>query len=209
MFEIGIPTYNRLDLLMPSLEKYLNDFPNTKIHIFDNGNQHINIENDNVVIYTSPFNLGVATSWNLLCKFIFKNCDNALILNDDVYLGYSEDVVLKAIENSKVGFVQSAHNFSVFLINKNLYHHIGEFDEEFYPAYYEDSDYLYRMKLIGIRQDVDYSLNPTIALTSQTYEKDKLSQYFVNKSMIINKQRYIEKWGGLPLLETYKNPYNK
>jgi hypothetical protein len=27
--------------------------------------------------------------------------------------------------------------------------------------------------------------------------------------MIENKERYIKKWGNLPLLETYTKPYNK
>jgi hypothetical protein len=31
----------------------------------------------------------------------------------------------------------------------------------------------------------------------------------VNAAMIENKERYIKKWGNLPLLETYTKPYNK
>ena len=38
-FAIGIPTYNRADLLLPALMFYAHDYPNTKILVIDNGNQ--------------------------------------------------------------------------------------------------------------------------------------------------------------------------
>jgi GT2 family glycosyltransferase len=87
-----------------------------------------------------------------------------------------------------------------------MYDYIGEFDETFYPAYYEDSDYLYRMKLKGIRQDVDDTLNPEVIRISMTQERDP---ELVNESMRVNRERYIDKWGNSPLLETYLTPYNK
>jgi hypothetical protein len=39
-----------------------------------------------------------------------------------------------------------------------------------------------------------------------TYER---APDMVNQAMKDNTQRYIEKWGNLPLLETYTKPYNK
>jgi hypothetical protein len=39
-----------------------------------------------------------------------------------------------------------------------------------------------------------------------TQEKDP---ELVNESMRVNRERYIEKWGNSPLLETYLTPYNK
>jgi hypothetical protein len=137
---------------------------------------------------------------------IFKKYDYALILNDDVYLGYDTDTVEKAISCSPAGFIQSEKSWSVFIISYNFYHAFGEFDETFYPAYYEDSDYLYRMKLFGVRQTIDPTLNPQIARISMTYEKDP---ELVNNAMQVNRERYIEKWGGLPLMERYLTPYNQ
>jgi GT2 family glycosyltransferase len=83
---------------------------------------------------------------------------------------------------------------------------VGDFDEIFYPAYYEDSDYLYRMKIKGKRQEVEEKLNPEVIRISMTQEK---SPEFVNASMQANRLRYIEKWGNSPLLETFLTPYNK
>jgi len=208
-FAIGIPTLNRADLLLPTLVKYVTeDFKNIEIHIIDNGKQHLSFLNvfPNVIVYEQDHNIGVAASWNKLCKIIFEKHNHALILNDDVYLGYNTDVVNSVIEKYEYSLVQSYVSWSVILMSKYMYDYIGDFDETFYPAYYEDSDYLYRMKLKGIRQDVEAELNPQTARISMTQERDP---ELVNASMEANRLRYIEKWGNSPLLETFLTPYNK
>jgi len=212
-FQIGIPTLNRKDLLEESLVRYQNDFPDVKIHIVDNGNQDILIPRASLgkySIYTQPTNLGVSTSWNLLCREIFKENDYALILNDDIYLGYDKSIVDEAIQiamnNRKHLFIRSEMSWSMFLISKELFSEIGGFDELFHPAYYEDSDYIYRMNLAGIQQSIIPSLNPRTYRISGTYEK---APELVNMAMQSNKERYIEKWGGLPLLEQYEVPYGE
>jgi GT2 family glycosyltransferase len=205
MFSIGIPTLNRADLLIPSLKKYVKDFEGIDIHIVDNGNQDELQSFDNIKVEKRANNLGVATSWNRLCREIFKTKDWALLINDDIYLGYGTDVVNNVINNSHNGIVQSSLNFSVILICKDLYEYIGKFDEKFYPAYYEDSDYIYRLKLNGLTHDVDTTLNPIEARISQTYEK---APDLVNAAMQSSRERYIRKWGNIPLLETFKTPFN-
>jgi len=207
-FAIGIPTLNRADLLIPSLMKYINDFEGVEIHIIDNGDQDLEkFENyDNIFIHSQQKNIGVAASWNMLCDIIYAKHDWALLLNDDVYLGYGTDAINEVIDDNKTfGLIQSHLNFSVVLLNKIFFIFVGRFDEDFYPAYYEDSDYLYRMKLLGLIQGVDTRLNPIDARVSQTYEK---CPEFVNDAMKYSRLKYIEKWGNIPLLETYKIPYN-
>lgn len=207
LFSIGIPTLNRADLLVPSVKKYIKDFKDTEIHIIDNGNQNLDYLEENVPIYVhnQVQNIGVAASWNKLCNLIFQKKDWALLVNDDVYLGYGNQRVNMCIEMSENGIVQSEKSWSVLLINKELYEYIGEFDEAFFPAYFEDSDYLYRLRLSGIRQDIMHHLNPEVFRISQTYEK---APDLVNMAMSINKQRYIDKWGGLPYMETFDSPFN-
>lgn len=203
-FAIGIPTLNRYDLLKPTLDKYAKDFADIDIFIIDNGNQGIELT-DNTHLYVPEKNLGVAASWNALCSEIFLSSSNALILNDDIYLGHTTNDILKLISEMRSGFMQSHVSWSAFIISKDLYTHIGEFDEQFYPAYYEDSDYIYRMKLEGIKHDVREELNPQQYIISGTYEKD---HELVNNAMQVNRERYAAKWGGSPLLETFYCPYN-
>jgi len=210
-FAIGIPTINRLDLLQDSLPKYLVDFKDVEIHIIDNGKQNIHQnlpilrEYSNVFVYQEDYNLGVAGSWNKLCNIIFEKYENALLINDDVYLGYSTEVVEKSIDKTKVGIVQSDFNWSVLLINRDLYEFIGDFDEDFYPAYFEDSDYIYRVKLKGLLHEIDYTLSPKTKRSFGSTEMDK----DLNKNFQRNRARYIKKWGNSPLLETFIKPFNK
>jgi len=211
-FVIGIPTLNRADLLIPTLRKYAKDFPNTPIFVLDNGNQRLTTHDDfptfcqNIFIQVPSRNLGVAKSWNRICKFGFGISDNVLLLNDDVYLGYGEKTVIEAIKQNKSGVMQSEHLWSVVLINKATYEAVGDFDEQFYPAYCEDSDYMYRMKLMGLKHDINPILNPEVVRHGMTRE---LAPEAIDESMRVNRLKYINKWGGLPLIETYTTPYNK
>lgn len=201
---VGIPTLNRADLLIPAVAEYSKNFET--VVIIDNGNQGLKLDYPNVYVYVPGFNLGVAESWNFLAfiSFYMAKKDYLLLINDDVSLGYGAEVVNAAITNC-TGLAQSEYSFSVVLLSKQLYEKVGVFDTSFYPAYYEDSDYLYRMKLLGIRQDVIPALNPKVFRQSQTYEKNNK---LVNDAMARNREIYIQKWGGLPLLETFKKPYH-
>lgn len=210
-FAIGIPTLNRYDLLYASLYLYALDFKGVDINIIDNGNQHIGNsvfpQVAQIKIHEHPENLGVATSWNKLCDLIFAEHDYAVILNDDIYLGYPTEIIEKAIENSPNKlFIRSKCSWSMFIINKRLFDTVGRFDEVFYPAYYEDSDYIRRMTLKGITQEIDETLNPDVYRQSQTYE---FNPKLVNDAMMDNRMRYIQKWGNVPLLETFSTPYNE
>ena len=206
-FAIGIPTYNRLDLLHPALLFYLRDFPYTKIYIVDNGNQNISekIKHPNIDVIVQPKNIGVAASWNLLCDTIFETNDYAIILNDDIYLGRKDWEIDNLLSNYEKDFYVTMQDWCAFILPKSTYKKVGKFDEEFYPAYYEDNDYHYRMRLKGYNLFKIPFLNPFVYQASQTIEKEPSLRPYVQK----NKERYIQKWGGEPNKEAYKKPFNK
>lgn len=206
-FAIGIPTLNRLDLLHPALLFYTNDFPNTKIYVVDNGKQDIGsrIKHPNVIIMEQDENIGVAKSWNLLCQEIYKNHDYALILNDDIYLGKKEWEITKLLEDYKADFYVTLQDWCAFILPKKTYKKVGEFDTNFFPAYYEDNDYYYRMKLLGMKYMAIPFLNPFLYKSSMTIDREPKLREFIQK----NKEYFMQKWGGEPTRETYKNPFNK
>lgn len=200
-YAIGIPTLNRLDLLYPAMLYYQIDFPNTEKFIVDNGNQDLgwNLDKVSATIIENENNVGVAASWNQLCKAIFKEHDYAIILNDDIYLGKQEwefDSIFKWLEmnpESNADFYVGSKDWCAFIISKKCYEDVGEFDERFFPAYYEDNDYAMRMKLMGKKiMDSVQILNPAVFRNSETMKKD--SEIKGEES----KRKYIEKWGGLP-----------
>jgi len=204
MFEIGIPTLNRGDLLNPTLWIYYRDFPDNKIWVLDNGNQNI-AKPPNVEVIKQNTNIGVGASWNLLCNKIFDNPKNeyAVILNDDIYLGKSGLDISNIIKSNKNSLIRSTIDWCAFIIPRSIHSQI-KFDECFYPAYYEDKSYEYRLKLAGVRMVKTPMLNPYLYQSSKTIEKD-ISLFESSKK---NKELYIKMWGGLPEKEKFLNPYN-
>jgi len=79
---------------------------------------------------------------------------------------------------------------------------IGYYDEKFFPAYFEDNDYYYRMRLAGyqylVSQDIKFDHIGSGSLKAfNGQEKAKHHEQFRK-----NKNYYIKKWGGSPGKET-------
>lgn len=210
LFAIGIPTINRADLLNPTLEKYLIDFPNTLFCIVDNGNQAL-IKHERIRIFKTASNFGVAKSWNVLQDYIFSYLDKpyALILNDDIYLGKFEHQIQKTIEElsptDNPVFLTGTGTWCSFISPAKIVDDVGDFDEGFLTAYYEDNDYSYRLKLAGHPHFTTKQLDPLTYINSGSLKKDSS----LNANFEKNKRRYIEKWGGMEGEETYTIPFNK
>ena len=216
-FAIGIPTLNRADLLVPALLYYKNDFPNTEIFIVDNGKQNLNeicllagiTKLSNAQVVEPDTNLGVAGSWNLLCEKIFQNYGHAIILNDDVYWGRKEWEVEMFIKgNTDKHLITTPLDWCNFILPKKTFEEVGGFDEEFFPAYFEDNCFAYRMKLQGKSLYKVPFMLPQVHRASQTMEKGGVEMQYVKDGFRNKKKRYVEKWGGEPGNERFKKPFN-
>ena len=205
-FIIGVPTINQKELLIEAVNKYVKDFPNVYIYIVDNGKQKLEFEWANVIVFNQTSNLGVSDSWNLLSNLAFYGdnpAENILLLNDDIYLGKKESDILSVIEEG-YDFSVSHGTWCSFLLPKNTFEETGDFDNQFFPAYFEDNDYHTRMKLLNLTYNVTEKLTPEVFRNSCTIKKDPS----LNLNFEANKQKYIKKWGGTPGQETFKTPYN-
>lgn len=114
--------------------------------------------------------------------------------------------VLKLDVAEKIAVPETEHPcFSGFMINKMCWEKVGEFDENFKPAYYEDNDYHYRINLAGLKA--------IVLPTSMFYHYGSRTQLeAIGRPLATgtsNMQYYIKKWGGLPGREIYKTPFNK
>lgn len=223
-FAIGIPTLNRFDLLLPALLYYQHDFPDTPILIINNGDNTVLYPTSNekhIHIYKPERNLGVAASWNWLIKTIFLApptiVQYAVILNDDIYWGREQEdfnLFLSEFERTQVnaegiekGFIlaptESKYDWCTFVISRAAWETIGEFDENFFPAYFEDCDYKYRAKLAGVAIH-KILRGPARFVSSGTVQKDKSILAHSEKNLAY----YISKWGGEFGKETYTQPFN-
>jgi len=161
-------------------------------------------------VTSSVNNLGVSTGWNYFIESARQDgFDAVIIANDDIYL--YEGTLQRFVDEMKTSkFVsfRGMNAFSFFGIHLDYAEQIGEFDEEFWPAYFEDNDYHYRMKLQGFEgttvEEPSYFHAGSATLSTFSHERRQMHHHNFNK----NKRYYIAKWGGLPGYEFYTTPFN-
>ena len=209
-----IPTYNQMGWVvskhLPSVNTKLIEY----INVHYNGNEDIENQYElptstngiPVIITGSSRNLGVAGSWNLFCKqSMLRNIDLAIIANDDIIL--HEDCIPRLVQtavDSPMSVVAYAGDnaFSLFALPMNVYRKVGGFDENFWPAYFEDNDYVYRLKLLNV--DLVLLDNKKYyhkgSSTINSYAPDRLKEH--HRQFDNNEAYYKSKWGGVPGKET-------
>jgi GT2 family glycosyltransferase len=100
-------------------------------------------------------------------------------------------------------------NFSAFMISKQAWEVVGEMDELFAPAYFEDNDYHYRMNLAEIAAICHpQALFYHFASGTQREAKEDGSPMVTNEQFEKNRANYFRKWGGPPPHEIFTTPYN-
>lgn len=161
-------------------------------------------------ITSSVNNLGVAHAWNYFIESArAEGFDAVIIANDDISLeaGTLQRFV-NEMQTSKFVSFMGKNAFSFFGIHLDYAAEIGEFDENLWPAYFEDNDFHYRMKLRGFSGTVvdepSYFHYGSATITTFDAERKLMHHHNFNQ----NKQYYIQKWGGLPGDELYDTPFN-
>lgn len=141
--------------------------------------------------------------------------DYIIIANDDVkpHKHSIEALIGAAMARPDVamwnGSGHSGNSYSFFLLRKWAYQQVGPFDERFKPAYFEDNDYDYRLRILAglIREEVP---NATFDHVGSATVRSMDAQGRAKSHILFNKvQRYyISKWGGTPSNERYKVAFN-
>lgn len=195
-FAIGIPTINRADLLAESILDLQANCPNVELFIVDNGHQNLRpmLETSglNVTLFENASNHGVAGSWNQIASSAFaRGFDWVWIANDDVVLGKRErDIEQFCSQAPKLLHIFDG-SWCSFLLPRQVWAQVGEFDTQFWPAYYEDNDYAERIFACGLSIPKIELLRPTVFRNSQTIAKDpSLNDHFAK-----NRERFAAKYG--------------
>lgn len=87
---------------------------------------------------------------------------------------------------------------------------VGLYDEEFYPLYFADNDYAYRMQLAGIGAGVcraNVTAGHWGSATLKATEGPALEHH--HATFRTCKQRYVAKWGGEPGRERFTRPFGE
>jgi len=199
------------------------DYPVTNFVIVDNsGDAQIqselyNLSNlshkyvDNITIINLPANIGVAGAWNLIIKCYMKSA-YWIIANDDVAFGPGllKEMVDILKDQPQCGMIHPNKGdydlgaWDLFLIKDTIIELFGLFDENTYPAYCEDADYLMRFshrpiaKVVGLKSSYIHGTGDSRdyydsgSQTTKTNPKLKVQLEEANKKNI---EYLTSKWG--------------
>ena len=146
-----VPTLTRHDLLARMLRSV--DANVERLVVIDNSGSGVDIPDGpwkQADVFAMPSNLGVAASWNLAIKMGYRH-PWVMVCSDD--MTWPADVMGKFAEQSAEDrLVVSATwpHWCAFTIGMGVVEKAGLFDEGFYPAYYEDTEYERRLTQAGI-----------------------------------------------------------
>jgi GT2 family glycosyltransferase len=141
-----VPTLTRHDLLGRMLGTV--DCPVGHLVVIDNSGQGFELPDgpwDRATVLPMPCNFGVAASWNLAVRMGHRN-DWVMVASDDVTFpagalaGFAE-----ASAEDRLVVSATWPNWCAFTIGMRVVQKIGLFDEGYYPAYFEDTEYQRRI----------------------------------------------------------------
>jgi len=146
-----VPTLTRHDLLELMLASV--DHPVGRLVVVDNSGTLDAAGTDladDFRVLRMPTNLGVAASWNLACRLAYRDA-YVLIASDDVT--FPPGALARFAELSgedRVVLSGTWPHWCAFSLGMGVVHRVGLFDEGYYPAYFEDTDYRRRLDRAGV-----------------------------------------------------------
>lgn len=170
-------------------------------------------------------NRGVAASWNEGIRR-GADLDRIIICNDDVafWPGTIEKIIkgheygydllsVVATDTGQTGYlIPEKPDFCCFAIRPSFVEKFGYFDENFKPAYFEDNDMYYRMRLAGGRSalKLDARVDHHGSVTQfKGKGQDSDDRVVSHHQFRLNRDYYAAKWGGWPGKEQYTTPFNR
>ncbi|MGC9193703.1 MAG: hypothetical protein ACP5FQ_07430 [Thermoplasmata archaeon] len=182
----------------------------------------LNIIGSDINFYTRKYsiNMGVSKIWNEgITTAIFSGCDIIMVLNDDIIFKDSAfDAFVDVIDSKKEDYglifchgdepdnTTRCQDFAAFAITKMAILNVGFFDENFFPAYFEDTDYDVRLELSGIKTFCDETSHIThsrsMSIKGSALFKDDMDAFFRLNSIYAHK-----KWNSFSE-ERFSTPFN-
>lgn len=150
-------------------------------------------------------NLGVARSWNIGARRVLEgDYDYLVIVSAALLFGPILHTTLRQELDKHWGervIEVTGHSWHLIALHRTLFERIGLFDENFYPAYFEQIDWCYRLKLVG--WEVDF-VHVWVNVLSQG---SALHNHVVSIPASSLLAYYAEKWGGAKGEETWEKPW--
>ena len=145
-----VPVLNRYDLLNRMLDSL--DYPIRDLLIIDNGDFYRSAglgrelpTVENVRILVLPSNLGVAASWNLGIK-LFPHDSRWFFASNDMWFKPGGLQSLSEATEGALTLSDAFPHFHTFAVGEAIVRAVGLFDERYYPAFFEDTDMVFRIE---------------------------------------------------------------
>lgn len=214
---LSIPVLNRGDLLLRCIRSI--DYPVGALYVINNGNDASvasvlrQVQGEGHIVIASPGrNLGVSGSWNHTMQQ-YPDAEYWLFVGNDIQFtpGDLEKIDICIREHPDYVTLPANQGHSLFAVTQCGLQTIGAFDENFYPAYLEDSDHMYRVKLAGASW-MDVPDVHAIHGEAPTYGSHSVhaSHELMARNLQTHQRNftyYLSKWGGSPGQEKYEHPY--
>lgn len=177
---------------------------------------------ENIHVCHMPSNLGVSGSWNLIIKSYMMEPYWIISSHDIVFTPGMLEKLYQAAKNSDAEMIHPKKSpdyesgcYDLFLMKDSVVQKCGLFDENLYPAYCEDIDYMIRVKNENLKckyLNIDYLHGDKNYETSgsQTWRTDESLKPKLFSSRSINEIEYLaEKWGDIyDVQNSYTTPFN-
>jgi GT2 family glycosyltransferase len=191
---IGFATLSKFDMAQRLIDSI--DYPVENLIIVDNsGKREFEpfVETDlvkNTWIIQVPHGLGANGAWNLIIKST-PFAPYWVIPNDDSWF---EPGALKKIaeevDTEAFNFVKVNPKWSCVIPTEGSVRRAGLWDEAFHPIYFDDDDYEWRMKELGVPfKHIDAVVNHDNSSTLKSgYQERNNKTFGRNQSLFANKQ---------------------
>ena len=192
------------DITDKCLEKYDLDWKD--LILIDNSKEGFckKYEGKGAAIYYHPENAGVSKSWNYGVK---SDADYLWVLSSSLVFKHGFSELIEKMEYANDFGLLTNQAWHCLCLGRKTMDMIGLFDEKFYPGYFEDNDYLRRMKLAKIHDLGEYQM-PKVELDVEcqgTALAMKAGKVEVDFATLL--AYYVEKWGGNPGQEIFDLPF--
>lgn len=200
---ICVPVLRRYDLLRGMIESLkASTVKPACIYIINNGRDtdalHSAIPDTDFYfkVHTPERPMGIAESWNW---FIRTVPEDRIITNDDIVFSFDSLEKIQAVDPS--ADLVWCSGFSCYMLRQSGIDKIGLFDETISPGYgyYEDCDYIERIKLAEAKAiDVDSGVIH-LGVGSATWRSGTPEQQAEHWARYtIARANFVKKWGKLP-----------
>ena len=150
---LGFATLSRFDMAQRLLDSI--DYPVEHLVIVDNsGRKEFEPRTSDYVLNTwvirVPSGLGANGAWNLIIKST-PHAPYWVIPNDDSWFAPGAlETIANNVDKNAFNFVNVEPKWSCVIPSEGSVMKAGLWDEVFHPVYYDDDDYEWRMKELGV-----------------------------------------------------------